>query len=291
MSGGEPADDPVARPDASNPGTATDDANTILGLPAETVLVLAVVIAAVVTWELLAQVAFDRLEIVFPSLVTIGAALVELITPGEFYYHIWITTQEVAVAFVLAAVIGILGGTIVGSNDFLAKAVEPIIYYFSTIPKIVLYPLFLVALGVGFESKVAMGFFSAIFPITVNTITGTLNVRDDLVKVANVYDASFLEIFRWVYLPSTITHVVNGIRLGVGVAIIGVLLGELAASQAGVGNQVKFFFSNLNTAKMYAALIMVFAVSLAINLLLLRFQSFLAARGYGAGDSDETIGF
>jgi NitT/TauT family transport system permease protein len=154
-----------------------------------------------------------------------------------------------------------------------------------------LYPLFLVALGVGFESKVAMGFFSAIFPITVNTITGTLNVRDDLVKVANVYDASFLEIFRWVYLPSTITHVVNGIRLGVGVAIIGVLLGELAASQAGVGNQVKFFFSNLNTAKMYAALIMVFAVSLAINLLLLRFQSFLAARGYGAGDSDETIGF
>ena len=264
---------------------------TVFGLPLDTVLVVATVLVALAAWELLARVAFDRLDIVFPSLVTIFAALVELLTSNEFYFHAWITTQEVAVSFVLAAVIGIIGGTLLGSNEFVAKAVEPVIYYFSTVPKIVLYPLFLVALGVGLESKVAMGFFSAIFPITVNTITGTLNVREEFVKVANVYDASFWEVFKFVYLPSTITHIVNGVRLGVGVAIIGVLLGELAASQAGIGNQVKFYFSNLNTGKMYAALILVFAVSLAINLALLRLQSYLAANGYGVGESAEASGF
>jgi ABC-type nitrate/sulfonate/bicarbonate transport system permease component len=224
-------------------------------------------------------------------MVTILGALVELLTSSDFYFHALVTTQEVAVSFVLAAVIGIVGGTLVGSNAFVAKAVEPVIYYFSTVPKIVLYPLFLVALGVGIESKVAIGFFSAIFPITVNTITGTLNVREEFVKVANVYDASFWEVFKFVYLPSTITHIVNGLRLGIGVAIIGVLLGELAASQAGIGNQVQFFFSNLNTAKMYAALIIIFSVSLGLNLALLRLQSYLAANGYGIGESDDTVGF
>lgn len=250
------------------------------------------VLAGLVVWQILSQFAFARLEIVFPSLLTIGEEVVGLLAPGEFYYHVSVTTQEVAISFALAAVIGIVGGTLVGANEFLAKAVEPIIYYVSTVPKIVLYPLFLVALGVGMESKIAMGFFSAIFPITVNTITGTLHVREDLVKVAKVYDASFWEVFKWVYFPSTVTHVVNGLRLGIGVAIIGVLLGELAASQAGVGNQIGFFFSNLNTAKMYAALTLVFAVSLLLNLSLLRLQQWLWSKGYGAGDADdESMGF
>lgn len=263
----------------------------VFGLPADRVLVVATIVVALAVWELMAQVAFARLEIVFPSLVTIAAALAELLTPGEFYFHLEITAQEVAIAFALAAIAGIGGGTVIGANEFLAKAVEPVIYYFSTVPKIVLYPLFLVALGVGVESKIAMGFFSAIFPIAVNTITGTLNVREDLIKVTRVYDASFWEMFKHVYFPSTITHIVNGLRLGIGVAIIGVLLGELAASQAGVGNQIQFFFSNLNTAKMYAALIIVFAVSLALNLSLLRFQEYLWAKGYGVGDSGEAVGF
>jgi ABC-type nitrate/sulfonate/bicarbonate transport system permease component len=271
-------------------GTSTGRSEARTEFLSKTIAALTV-LAGLVVWQVLSQFAFARLEIVFPSLLTIGEEVVGLLAPGEFYYHVSITTQEVAISFALAAVVGIVGGTLVGANEFLAKAVEPIIYYVSTVPKIVLYPLFLVALGVGMESKIAMGFFSAIFPITVNTITGTLHVREDLVKVAKVYDASFWEVFKWVYFPSTVTHVVNGLRLGIGVAIIGVLLGELAASQAGVGNQIGFFFSNLNTAKMYAALLLVFVVSLLLNLSLLRLQRWLWSKGYGIGEQEEATGF
>lgn len=268
-----------------------DEERTILGVPAPTALAGGTVVAGLLLWELLSAVAFARLTIVFPSLETIAGALVELLTTSEFYYHLAVTAQEVAVSFALAAVVGIVLGTALGANEFVAEAVEPLIYYFSTIPKIVLYPLFLVALGVGFESKIAMGFFSAIFPITVNTLTGALNVREDLIKVARVFEATPREIFENVYLPSTITHIVNGLRLGIGVAIIGVLLGELAASQAGIGNRVNFYFSNLQTDKMYAVLIIVFGVSLGLNLGLLKLQQWLWARGYGVGESGETTGF
>lgn len=264
---------------------------TVLGYPLHHAITVGTVLAFLLVWELMAQVAFSRLKIVFPSLLTIASALGEVLTTPEFYYHLAVSTQEVAISFALAAVIGITFGTLLGTSEFVAEAVEPLIYYFSTIPKIVLYPLFLVALGVGFESKIAMGFFSAIFPITVNTLTGALNVREDLIKVARVFEASPREIFENVYLPATITHIVNGLRLGIGVAIIGVLLGELAASQAGIGNRIHFYFSNLQTAKMYAVLIIVFAASLGLNLGLLRLQQWLWSKGYGIGESGEAIGF
>lgn len=275
--------------------TGTDEIEagdqTVLGFPLDKAIAGATVLSFLLFWEVMAQIAFAKLTIVFPSLITIAGALARVLTTGEFYYHLAVTTQEVAISFALAAVIGIVAGTAIGANEFVADAVEPLIYYFSTVPKIVLYPLFLVALGVGFESKIAMGFFSAIFPITVNTITGTLAVREDLLKVARVYDASPREIFENVYFPSTITHVVNGLRLGIGVAIIGVLLGELAASQAGLGNRVSFYFSNLQTAKMYAVLIIVFAASLGLNLALLKFQEYLWEKGYGVGETGEATGF
>lgn len=254
-------------------------------------LAVGTVLAGLLVWEGMAQIAFDRLTIVFPSTVEIARALIELLASSEFYGHLWITTQEVAIAFVLAAALGIAGGTIIGSSEFLAKAVEPIIYYFSTVPKIVLYPLFIIALGAAsMDSKIAMGFFSAIFPITVNTITGALTVRSDLVKVGRVYRANPLQQFTKIYLPSIITHIVNGLRLGVGVAIIGVLLGELFASQAGIGNRVAFYFSNLQTDRMYAALIVIFAAALSLNLGLLKLQDALNRRGYGTS-SDSRGGF
>lgn len=276
---------------AAGSGDAGPDERTVLGYPLHNVITVATVLVCLLLWELMAQVAFERLAIVFPSVLTIAGALGEVLTTPDFYYHLAVSTQEVAISFALAAVIGITVGTLLGTSEFAAKAVEPLIYYFSTIPKIVLYPLFLVALGVGFESKIAMGFFSAIFPITVNTLTGALNVREDFIKVARVFEATPREIFENVYLPATIAHIVNGLRLGIGVAIIGVLLGELAASQAGIGNQIHFYFSNLQTAKMYAVLIIVFAASLGVNLGLLRLQQWLWSKGYGIGESGEAIGF
>lgn len=272
----------------TDPGS---DVGGLYGTVPPNAIAAATVVAFLLLWEVIARFAFDRLEIVFPSLTRIAAALLGLLTSGPFYGHLWISTQEVAISFALAAVVGVVGGTILGSSRFLADAVEPVIYYFSTVPKIVLYPLFIIALGAAsMDSKIAMGFFSAIFPITVNSMTGALSVRSDHVKVARVFRASPWETFTKVYLPSTITHVVNGLRLGIGVAIIGVLLGELFASQAGIGNRVAFYFNNLQTDRMYATLIIIFVAALSLNLGLLKLQDALRRRGYGASD-DSAGGF
>jgi NitT/TauT family transport system permease protein len=263
----------------------------VLGVPVHNGLAIATVLLGIVLWEVAAQVAFDRLEIVFPPLASIVGELYWLFASGEIYPHLAITAQQVLFAFLFAVVVGVGGGTLLGMNEFVAEAVEPILYYFSSIPKIVLYPLFLVALGVGVESKIAMGFLSALFPITVNSIVGSLSVREDLVKVAKVNGATRRQVFEHVYLPSMVTHIVNGLRLGVGVAIISVVLAELFASQAGLGNRISFYFGNLLTARMYATMLVLFAAALVLNLSLLRVQDYLNRKGYGDAETGSTFGF
>lgn len=274
-------------------GDGVDDAeDRVLGVPVSYAIAGATILAFFLVWEALSHVAYSDLDIVFPSLVSILGALWDLLLSAEFYRHLWVTSQEVAISFALASVVGIAVGSVLGSNEFLADVFEPIIYYFSTVPKIILYPLFISLFGAaGIESKIAVGFLSAIFPIVVNTIAGAIGVRDDLVKVAKVNGASYLDIFSKVYVPSMITNIVNGLRLGVGVAIIATLFAELFASQAGLGNRIGFYFSNLYIDQMYAVLIFVFVVSFGLNLAILGLQQFLRDRGYGTSESECTFGF
>lgn len=269
-----------------------DEVGSVFGVPVHNGIAVGTVLLAVVLWEVAARVAFARLEIVFPSLAEIFGELYWLFASGEIYPHLAVTGQEVAMAFLLASVVGIVGGSVLGTTEFVAEGVEPILYYLSSIPKIILYPLFIVALGIGMDSKIAVGTLSALFPITVNSIVGALNVRADLVKVARMHQGTRLDVFKHVYLPSMVTHIVNGLRLGVGVSIISVTLAELFISRAGLGNRIDFYFSNLMTARMYATLLLLFVVALGLNLSLLKIQDYLRGRGYGAeSDSESVFGF
>lgn len=272
-------------------GVGVEGDDRVLGIPLHNAITIGTVLLAVVLWEIASQFAFARLELVFPSLLDIFGELYWLFASGEIYPHLAITAQQVGIAFALAVVVGVGGGTLLGTNQFVAEAVEPILYYFSSIPKIVLYPLFLVALGIGMESKIAMGFLSALFPITVNSIVGSLSVREDLIRVAKVNGATKLQVFKQVYLPSMVTHIVNGLRLGVGVAIISVVLAELFASRGGLGNRISFYFGNLMTARMYATLLVLFVAALILNFSLLKIQDYLQQKGYGGAETDNTFGF
>ncbi|MFB6096021.1 MAG: ABC transporter permease [Haloferacaceae archaeon] len=272
-----------------------DAADGYFGLERHTILSIVVFVTLVLSWELLSRVGYSDLSLIFPTLSTIIGEFVWLFTDGIIYYHLAVTLQEVLIAFVLAATIGVTVGTALGTNKFLAEGVEPVIYYVSTVPKLLLYPLIILVLGLGVESKVAMGFLSAIFPITVNTLTGALNVRENLVKVPRVYGVSSWKIFKTVYVPSMVTHIINGFRIGGGVAIIGTILGEhYASSTGGLGVIVLRFFTELNLARMYAVLLVIFVFSYTVNRGLLALQRYLGAQGYGTGtgrDDGEDFGF
>jgi len=256
-----------------------------LPVEAHNAVTVGTLLLAVIIYEVIARFGFPGLDIIFPSVIEVAEEFVWLFQSQTVYPHFVVTMQTVLIASTLAAVVGIIGGLSLGANKFAADAVEPLLYYFSSLPKITLYPLFLVALGVGIESRVVAGFLSALFPITVNCITGALSVKEQLVRVGEIYRVSRWQLLKFVYIPSTITHIINGLRLGVAGSLLTIVLAELFASQGGLGNRVGFFFSNLQTARMYATILFLFVLSLIINFGFLYLQQYLARRGYGVEES------
>lgn len=224
-------------------------------------------------WEALSRSGLLYEGVVPSSLVVFPAIWAHLIDPG-FWDHMGRTAYEVVAGFTLGSAIGATLGIVLGLRRFLAAVLEPYINYMAATPKIIFLPIMMVLFGVGAGSKVAMAAISAFFPVAVSVYRGTLLVNPVLVRVARSFKASQWRIVRSVYLPSIVPPLLTGLRLGLGVAIVGTLLAEIKLSNKGLGYVVIQHYNFFRTADMYAVLIIIFVIAVGVNWLMDR----LAAR-------------
>jgi NitT/TauT family transport system permease protein len=224
-------------------------------------------------WEALSRSGL-LFEGVVPSSLEVFPAIGRHLADPVFWDHMGRTAWEVVAGFAVGSGIGAAFGIVLGLRRFLASVVEPYVNYLAATPKIIFLPILFVMFGVGAGSKVAMGAISAFFPVAVSVHRGTLLVNPVLVRVARSFKASPWKIVRSVYLPSLVPPLLTGLRLGLGVAIVGTLLAEIKLSNKGLGYVVIQHYNFFRTADMYAVLIIIFTIAVAINTLMDR----LAAR-------------
>jgi len=167
-----------------------------------------------------------------------------------------------------AFIAGSLGFAALGANRFLARAYEPFIYYLGPTPKIIFFPIMIMWFGVGAGSKVAMGALSCFFPIAISVAAGMREVDAVLIRVGRSFRATPLQLLTTIYLPAMRRPIVNGVRLGLGVAIIGTLLAETKLSNRGLGYLVIQTYTTFNMPRMYALLIAVFVLAIGANALM-----------------------
>jgi ABC-type nitrate/sulfonate/bicarbonate transport system permease component len=262
-----------------------------------TVLRIAIIVAAVVLWEAAAYVAsiLGRIDPslaslstimskVMPSLVVIGQALGELlfhpdlkwslvgsdfVTPA-FYWHLYVTLAEVIIALAIGGFGGLLAGLALGANPFLSGAFERYLYYLGPTPKIVFFPIMIMWFGVGPESKIAMGTISAFFPIALSVAAGMRQIDRVLIRVGRSFRLNAWQMVTKIYLPAMREPIVNGIRLGMGVALIGVLLAETKLSNRGVGFMIIDAYNTFDMPRMYAVLAVLFVIAIGANTLVSR---------------------
>jgi len=247
-------------------------------------------LGVLLAWEATARFAGRGVELVVVPVEAILSRVVTFLATGAIASHAVVTITEVALSVALAAVLGVPIGAAIGSRPLVREAVEPLVYYVSSVPKIVLYPLLIVLFGIGIESKVAKGTLSALFPVLVTSIVGASRVNPTLVSVARLHGASRWHLLSKLYLHAMAGHVLRGIRLGFGVAVISVLFAEIFAAQAGLGHRINFYFENLRMASVYALLALIFGGTFAVNVALRRLGDRLADRGYETG-TDAGTGF
>ena len=228
---------------------------------------IAIVVAVLVLWEGVAASGLLLRDVV-PSLLTIGKALGKVLASGDFYANLAITASEIGVGLLLGGFSGIAVGILLGANRFLAHAYEALIHYLGPTPKIIFFPVMIMWFGVGSGSKIAMSAVSCFFPIVISVAAGMRQIDRVLIRVGQSFRATTWQMVTRIYLPAMRAPLVNGIRLGLGVAIIGTLLAETKLSNKGIGYLIIQAYARFDMPQLYAMLILLFVVSIAANALI-----------------------
>ena len=248
------------------------------------------VLVVLIVWEAMARSGLFYKDVI-PVFSSIASAIVFELADPEFYTHLWVTFMEVGVGFVAGSLVGIGAGIALGTSPYMRSACEPYLNALGSTPKIIFLPIIFLFFGVGIESKMAKGALSAFFPTVFSTMLGMMLIDQVLIRVGRSFNLTTLQMITKVYLPAMVGPVVVGLRLSMGVTIIGVLVAEIKFANAGVGARMLIYYEQFKIPSMYAMILILFALAAVANygmtLLQARFDYRIDPRSAG-GTAGET---
>jgi NitT/TauT family transport system permease protein len=224
-------------------------------------LVLLVVLVA--AWQFSSGRLVPEFFISKPSAIL--SALRGFLLTGNLFFHVGITATEAFTGFVLGATAGIVAGVALGRIHFLADLLQPFILAFYSLPKIALAPLFVLWIGIGIEMKIVLTGTVVFFLVFLNTFTGVRGVSRELIAILHLMGANERQVLGKIVLPSAITWVFAGLRISVPYALIGAIVGELIASNRGLGFLLANASGQFDTAGVFAALAVIMTLAFVLN--------------------------
>ena len=194
---------------------------------------------------------------------------VNLFATEAFDVQVWETLRAFAIAYALAVVIGLLVGFWLGFDRLSCDALEPMIVSAYAVPKLTLYPILLLAFGLGLSAKVAFGVIHGVIPIILFTLSAVHNTKPILIKTGRVLKLSRWQMVRWILFPAAIPEIFTGLRVGFALTLIGSLLAEMFASQRGLGYVLMnaIGLHNVELIMSVTLVIVVFAATVSVILL------------------------
>lgn len=209
-------------------------------------------------WELGAALSlFDSYFFSSPSRVGL-AALTEVQIP-RFWNDVRVSGTEFVLGYIAAVVLGIPLGIAAGWYRKFNYFMDPWLNFLNALPRVALLPLIVLWVGIGIESKIVVVFLGAFITIVFNTLFGVRTVDQRLLEVAASFGASQGRVFTSVVLPGSVPFILAGLRLGVGRAVIGVIVGELYAANAGLGYMITIASHTLQTDRLlFGVLVLTF---------------------------------
>lgn len=196
------------------------------------------------------------------------AKLFELLGQPTIYRHISVTLSEIAIGYALGAGFGLSFGFILGRSQFLSAALQPYIIGLYSIPKIALAPVFIVWLGLGMASKVAVVFLASFFLVFFNTYSGLLSINEEFVRLARLMGATWPQVVGRVILPAAAPQIFLGLRTAVPYAVIGAVIGEYIGSHEGLGYFILYASQTYDAPALFSGIIILVAIVFIANSLL-----------------------
>jgi NitT/TauT family transport system permease protein/taurine transport system permease protein len=221
-----------------------------------------IIVSLILLWEILPR--FHVIpELFLPSL---SATLIAGWTDaGEFGHALMVTLYEVAVSMVFACGGGIIAGAVVGSLPRPRVLIMPMVSSLYAVPLVILYPVFTVWLGIGSESKIAFASLYGFLPTMLATAAGIQTIDPQLLIAARSMGATLTQRVTRVIIPAAIPTVLSGLRVGGALVIVGVVVSEMLISSAGIGYLISRYRTILDSAHVFAGVLLVLVLAVAFN--------------------------
>jgi NitT/TauT family transport system permease protein len=232
-----------------------------IGPVGQMLLPVGLAVAVLVLWEIVVRVG-NIPAVILPAPSEVFQTLVR--TYPLLLHHAFPTMLETVLGFILAVVLGVLLAVLLTYSPAWRAALYPNLVFFQLIPKVALAPLFIIWLGIGMESRLFFALFISFFPIVISMATGLAEVDASLLRLCRSLTATEWQVFVNVRFPYSLPFLFSGMKIGITMAMIGVIVGEFITAQAGLGYLIVFATSRAETGVIMAAISVLCFLGLAL---------------------------
>jgi NitT/TauT family transport system permease protein len=222
-------------------------------------------------WELSARLSWiDPFFFSQPSLIVIQIYdwMVDGTSQGPLWTQVLVTLEETVLGFLTGSVAGVIFGILLGRNKLLSDVFSIYIQIANSIPRVVLGSIFVIALGLGMASKVALAFVMVFFVVFGNAFQGVREADRYMIANAQILGASRRQVTTAVVIPSALSWILASLHVSFGFALVGAVVGEFLGSKQGIGLLISTAQGAFNASGVFAAMIVLAVVALAADYLL-----------------------
>lgn len=223
----------------------------------------AFLLAVLLLWEVTGAYLVDPFWSSRPSLI--AERLWLLIGNGDLAWHVTATVTEAGLGLAVGSVTGVILGLLMARFSHAARIAEPLFMGLYSLPRVALAPLFILWFGIGLLSKVMMSFSMVVFIFVLNVLEGVRSLERDPIDLMRTMRASPLYIARRVLLPAVLPWIIASFRIGVGLALIGAVVGELIGSNRGLGWYIERSAGQLDTTGVFTGIVTLIAIAMLAN--------------------------
>jgi ABC-type nitrate/sulfonate/bicarbonate transport system permease component len=245
------------------------------------VIRLVSVIGVLTAWEVFGR-QIEPLFMSYPTAITTSA--VDMIRSGELPAAFLDSLGTLLLGFFIASVLGIAIGLLIGRYQTVEAATDWLVNALYATPLVAIIPLVVLWFGLGFSAKLFIVVILAIFPILINTAAGVRNVPQPLLDVGFAFDATERQLFTKFILPASLPYMMTGLRLGVGRAIIGMVVAEFFTAITGLGALIVKYGNQYDTAAMFVPILTLMLLGVTLTALMRRIESSIAPWKETIGD-------
>jgi NitT/TauT family transport system permease protein len=230
--------------------------------------------ALLIVWELAAVFFVDPFWIGEPG--AIAVRLWNVFVEGDMLTHTGVTLGHAVAGLLASLIVGVPVGILFAANRFVAATLEPYFLAFYSLPRVALAPLLILWFGIGSLSKIMMAFSMVVVVVILNTYEGVRSVDRDLLDMLRAMRASRAYTLRKVLLPSIVPWVFASMRVGIGLALVGAVIGELVGANRGLGWYVELAAGRIDIVGVFTGLVVLAILGMSLNAIVKAIEGRLA---------------